>query len=109
MLILDRNSTGNTITATFSERLAEYSIANELGATFYLKIINDLTQDSSLFTLIDVSLVPHRFNHFILDVDLSTYPLGQYTYKAYADSECTQELEIGRLLMSGASVDNIYS
>jgi hypothetical protein len=109
MITFYKGDTGNTIATTFSERLNNYNIQLITGATFYFKLINDSTRNITEFSASDMSNAPFRYNQFMIDETALNLATGQYTYYGYADSAYTQSLEVGRLIVSGASTDNIYS
>jgi hypothetical protein len=103
MITFYQGNTGNTFATTFSERLNLYNIQYITGATFYFKLVNDMTRQNYFFSATDESVAPFRYNQFIVDETTLNLSNGQYTYYGYADSAYTQSLEVGRLLVSGAS------
>ena len=87
---------------------------------YYLFVFqNEMNPESApiLFTSLDISTYPERFNQFLLDepvdVELSK---GQYSYSVYESlippitiEDTTGEvIEEGRMVVSGAIVNSIY-
>jgi hypothetical protein len=73
--------------------------------------------DPILFTTLDISAYPERYNQFLLDepVDVELVK-GQFTYSVYEslvppvtiEDTTGQVIEEGRMVVSGAIVNSIY-
>jgi len=103
----------NSIVVTLSE-------VSTLPSPYYLFVFqNEMnpTSDPILFTNIDESPYPDRFNLFYLDEPIDVELMkGQYSYSVYESTIPPTEIsdttgvviEEGRMVVSGASISSIY-
>lgn len=103
----------NSIVLTLTE-------VSTLSAPYYLFVFqNEMnpTSDPILFTNLDESPYPERFNLFYLDEPIDVELVkGQYTYSVYESTIPPTEIsdttgvviEEGRMVVSGAAISSIY-
>ena len=103
----------NSIVVTLSE-------VSTLPSPYYLFVFqNEMnpTSDPILFTNLDESPYPERFNLFYLDEPIDVELMkGQYSYSVYESTTPPTEIsdttgvviEEGRMVVSGASISSIY-
>lgn len=103
----------NSIVLTLTE-------VSTLSAPYYLFVFqNEMnpTSDPILFTNLDESPYPERFNLFYLDEPIDVELVkGQYTYSVYESTIPPTEIsdttgvviEDGRMVVSGAAISSIY-
>lgn len=109
MITIYKGNTGNAIITTFYERLNYYGLSGGTGQTFYFSLSNDTTKQTYNFSLVDSSANPWRYNSFTLNETTYDFTNGSYSYSGYANSDHTQLLEEGRLIVSGTNTtDSIY-
>ena len=96
----------NTFITTLSERLVNFGLTATSGQTFYFKLVNDLSQAETDFSLVDTSSFWIRANKFTLNEPDYNLVTGSYKYSAYADSGQTQSLESGKLVVLGTNSGN---
>ena len=103
----------NSIVVTLSE-------VSTLPSPYYLFVFqNEMnpTSDPILFTNLDESPYPERFNLFYMDEPIDVELMkGQYSYSVYESTIPPTEIsdttgvviEEGRMVVSGASISSIY-